>query len=92
MGSVVAERVVDHRKCAEECVTMAMNAQSDDDKALWLTLARSWLRLAEHVARAEAASGAESGHGDREARSPERAEDEEAADPANLDAIAPYWP
>jgi hypothetical protein len=43
----------DHRKCAEECVAMARLADADGDKALWLTLAQSWVRLAEHVARAQ---------------------------------------
>jgi hypothetical protein len=43
----------DHRKCAEECVAMARLSQDDSDKALWLTLAQSWVRLAEHVARVE---------------------------------------
>jgi hypothetical protein len=43
----------DHRKCAEECVAMARLADADGGKALWLTLAQSWVRLAEHVARAE---------------------------------------
>ncbi len=42
----------DHRKCAEECVAMAQAAEDPKDKALWLTLAQSWVRLAEHVARA----------------------------------------
>jgi hypothetical protein len=41
----------DHRKCAEECVAMARAAGDDRDKALWLTLAQSWVRLADHVAR-----------------------------------------
>jgi hypothetical protein len=36
-----------HRKYAEECVTMALSSVQDDDKALWLTLAQSWVRLAE---------------------------------------------
>ncbi|HEY1748581.1 MAG TPA: hypothetical protein VGG11_17685 [Xanthobacteraceae bacterium] len=33
---------------------MAMARAADDqkDKALWLTLAQSWVRLAEHVAKA----------------------------------------
>jgi hypothetical protein len=43
----------DHRKCAEECVAMARLADAEGDKALWLTLAQSWVRLAEHVARME---------------------------------------
>jgi hypothetical protein len=41
----------DHRKSAEECVAMARAAEDDRDRALWLTLAQSWVRLAEHVAR-----------------------------------------
>ncbi len=43
----------DHRKHAEECVAMARLSDDDNDKALWLTLAQSWVRLAEHVARVE---------------------------------------
>jgi hypothetical protein len=43
----------DHRKCAEECVAMARLSRADNDKALWLTLAQSWVRLAEHVARTD---------------------------------------
>ena len=41
----------DHRKCAEECVAMARASDDAKDKALWITLAQSWMRLAEHVAR-----------------------------------------
>ncbi len=41
---------LDHRRCAEECVAMAKRAGADSDKVLWLTLAQSWVRLAEHVA------------------------------------------
>lgn len=44
---------VDHRRCAEECVAMARLSEDNKDKALWLTLAQSWVRLAEHVARVE---------------------------------------
>jgi len=43
----------DHRKYAEDCFVMAQQSQDDSDKALWLTLAQSWVRLAEHVARVE---------------------------------------
>ena len=41
----------DHRKCAEECFAMAQLSEDESDKALWLTMAQSWVRLAEHVAR-----------------------------------------
>jgi hypothetical protein len=42
---------------------MARRSVDDSDKALWLTLAQSWVRLAEHVERAETlpAQGGESG-------------------------------
>jgi hypothetical protein len=33
---------------------MARAADDQKDKALWLTLAQSWVRLAEHVARVAA--------------------------------------
>jgi hypothetical protein len=32
---------------------MARLSEADSDKALWLTLAQSWVRLADHVALAE---------------------------------------
>jgi len=41
----------DHRRCAEECVAMARLSGDDTDKALWLTLAQSWVLLAEHSER-----------------------------------------
>jgi hypothetical protein len=31
---------------------MAQQSPAESDKALWLTLAQSWVRLAEHVERA----------------------------------------
>jgi hypothetical protein len=40
-----------HRRCAEECVAMARAASDENGKVLWLTLALSWVRLAEHVAQ-----------------------------------------
>jgi hypothetical protein len=45
---------LDHRRCAEECVAMARRAEDDSDRALWLTLAQSWVRLAQHVEHFEA--------------------------------------
>jgi putative IMPACT (imprinted ancient) family translation regulator len=47
----------DHRKCAEECVAMAQATEDQKDKALWFTLAQSWLRLAEQVTRARGTQG-----------------------------------
>jgi hypothetical protein len=52
MGSTTMV-TTDHRKCAEECLAMARLADAESDKALWLTLAQSWVRLGEHVARME---------------------------------------
>jgi hypothetical protein len=53
VGSGAMGTAADHRKCAEECVTMARLSDAQSDKALWLTLAQSWVRLAEHVAHAQ---------------------------------------
>jgi hypothetical protein len=46
----------DHRRFAEECVVMAQSCKDANDKALWITLAQSWVRLAEHVARSHTGS------------------------------------
>jgi hypothetical protein len=45
-----------HRQCAEECIAMAHASEDASDKALWITLAQSWLRLAEHVEHVSTAS------------------------------------
>jgi hypothetical protein len=50
---------LDHRRNAERCVAMAQRAEDDQDKALWLTLAQSWVRLAEHVQRSAAETALE---------------------------------
>jgi hypothetical protein len=42
---------------------MARQSQDDSDKALWLTLAQSWVRLAEHVAHVEATREPHAGDG-----------------------------
>jgi len=52
MGIIQDHRSRNHRQHAEVCVAMARAADDQNDKALWLTLAQSWVRLAEHVARA----------------------------------------
>lgn len=49
-----------HRRYAEECVAMAQRSEDESDKALWLTLAQSWVKLAEHVARGPSWVDAES--------------------------------
>jgi hypothetical protein len=40
-----------YRNNAEDCLRMAQAAVDESDKPFWLTLAQSWLRLAEHAAR-----------------------------------------
>jgi hypothetical protein len=39
-----------YRAHAEDCLRQA-NADRERDKSLWLTLAQSWLQLAEHADR-----------------------------------------
>ena len=39
----------DHRRYAEECVAMAQRAGDGQVKARWLSLAQSWVRLAEYI-------------------------------------------
>ena len=51
MGTVTGT-TQDHRHQAEECVAMARRASDETGRALWLTLAQSWVRLAEDVANA----------------------------------------
>jgi hypothetical protein len=48
----------DHRRFAEECIAMAHASEDANDKALWITLAQSWVRLAEHAAHISASSEA----------------------------------
>ena len=43
----------DHRKYARGMRDDGAVSVQDDDKALWLTLAQSWVRLAEQVAYVE---------------------------------------
>jgi hypothetical protein len=60
MGTTTAN----HRRYAEECVAMAQRSEDESDKALWLTLAQSWVKLAEHVARGPSWVGAEAAEHD----------------------------
>jgi len=45
--------IVDQRRYARECLAMARLARDSNDKGPWLTLALSWARLAEQVARVQ---------------------------------------
>jgi hypothetical protein len=40
-----------YRNNAKNCLRMAQTAVNDGDRPFWLTLAQSWLRLAERAAR-----------------------------------------
>ena len=40
-----------YRNNAEDCLRMAQTAVKDGGRPFWLTLAQSWLRLAERAAR-----------------------------------------
>ena len=40
-----------YRSNAEDCLRIAQTAVNDGDRPFWLTLAQSWLRLAERAAR-----------------------------------------
>ncbi len=42
--------IEEYRTNAEDCLRMAQ-AQDDNDRPLWVTLAQSWLRLAEQADR-----------------------------------------
>jgi hypothetical protein len=72
VGDVIMATTQDHRRYAEECVAMARLSDDDNDKVLWLTLAQSWVRLADHVAR-HRVSYASTADGDEipDARSPD---------------------
>jgi len=48
-----AMEITIHQHLIEQCVTMACSSKADRDKALWLSMAQSWVRLADEVARAE---------------------------------------
>ena len=50
-GSVNMSSSNAYRINAADCLRMAAAAQDERDKPFWLTLAQSWLRLAEHSAR-----------------------------------------
>jgi hypothetical protein len=52
-GSGVMGTQEDHWQHADDCVAMAQLARANGDRALWLTLAQSWARLAEQFASAE---------------------------------------
>ena len=46
-----AMEITIHKHLIEQCVMMACASKADRDKALWLTMAQSWGRLADEVER-----------------------------------------
>ena len=50
-----AMEITIHKHLIEQCVMMACASKVDRDKALWLTMAQSWGRLADEVERSEMA-------------------------------------
>jgi hypothetical protein len=59
----------EYRSNAEDCLRMAKTAPEDGDRPLWVTMAQSWLRLAEHADRMRRGLAADdtAGHGEPEA-------------------------
>ena len=43
------ETTQDYREQAQECIAMALQSADNTDKALWVTLAQSWVRLAQQA-------------------------------------------
>jgi hypothetical protein len=44
-------RTTEYRTHAEDCLRLASADRNEGDRPLWVTLAQSWLRLAEHADR-----------------------------------------
>ena len=43
-----------YRENAQECLRIAESTRDQSDKHLWMTMARSWIRLAEQMASGSA--------------------------------------
>jgi hypothetical protein len=41
----------EYRDIAQDCLRMAVIADDKRDRPLWVTMAQSWIQLAEHVSR-----------------------------------------
>ena len=63
-----------YRAHAEDCLRQASTDQNVRDKPLWLTLAQSWLQLAEHADRIN------SGRRDAESEREDELEDADGPD------------
>ena len=50
-GSIVMNSTSMYRMNAEDCLRIARTANDQRDRPFWLSLAQSWLHLAEHSAR-----------------------------------------
>jgi hypothetical protein len=54
IGEMFMSTIEQYRAHAEDCLRLANNDQNERDRPLWLTLAQSWLQLAEHADRVHA--------------------------------------
>jgi hypothetical protein len=61
MGSAKEYRVI-----AQDCLRMAAGAEDERDRPLWVTMAQSWIQLAEHVSRLNLAPDLEQATGDND--------------------------
>jgi hypothetical protein len=41
----------EYRDIAQDCLRMAVIAEDERDRPLWVTMAQSWIQLAEHISR-----------------------------------------
>jgi hypothetical protein len=49
----------EYRDIAQDCLRMAVIAEDERDRPLWVTMAQSWIQLAEHVSRLNIGSDAD---------------------------------
>ena len=69
----------EYRDIAQDCLRMAVIAEDERDRPLWVTMAQSWIQLAEHVSRLNL--GPE----------PEHAADDSATDVSERHEPSPEW-
>ena len=72
-GEVSMRTIEQYRAHAHDCLQRAHTDSNEHDRPLWITLAQSWLQLAEHADRLNS---------ERESVDAERVEDDERVDAA----------
>jgi len=68
----------EYRDIAQDCLRMAVIAEDERDRPLWVTMAQSWIQLAEHVSRLNLTAESEPASGDND-----NADDGVSADDGN---------